>query len=136
MILFKIKNIYETLFLKLSITLAGDPVQLIRIIPITFDGCAKPNLAHTLAPAPSPRQITYFTCKKFNTDTRSSPRTWSVGNWNLYLKTLSFLSTKIFFSLFSSLYKANVFTIKKNVILMLMNRLITGKRQEIQYVFQ
>ena len=73
----------RTLFLKLSITLAAEPVQLINIIPTTLVGCAKPNLAQTFAPAPSPKQITYLTCKKFNTDTRSSPRVCNVGNWNL-----------------------------------------------------
>lgn len=47
-----------TLDLKFSFTDVADPVQFMSISPKTREGCAKPNLATTLAPAPSPSPIT------------------------------------------------------------------------------
>lgn len=73
----------NTLFLKFSKTDAALPVQLIRMRPSTREGLAIPNLARTFAPAPSPSPITYFTCRKSSTVTRSSPSVCSVGNWKL-----------------------------------------------------
>lgn len=54
----KIALLLLTFDLKFSFTDVADPVQLISISPKTRDGCAKPNLATTLAPAPSPNPIT------------------------------------------------------------------------------
>lgn len=47
-----------TFDLKFSFTDVADPVQFMSINPKTREGCAKPNLATTLAPAPSPNPIT------------------------------------------------------------------------------
>lgn len=51
-------NYTLTLDRKFSFTDVADPVQFIRISPKTREGCAKPNLATALAPAPSPSAIT------------------------------------------------------------------------------
>lgn len=59
------------------------PVQLIRIRPKHLAGCAKPKRANTFAPAPSPNPMTYLTCKKSSTVTKSSPRIWNEGYWKL-----------------------------------------------------
>jgi hypothetical protein len=99
------------LVLNVSKTVAAEPVQLMRTKPRHLVGCLRPKRAKTLAlnisrkefteikinvqiirfpskapdnyPAPSPNPITYFTCKKSNTVTKSSPRVWSDGNWKL-----------------------------------------------------
>lgn len=96
----------HTLFLKFSNTDAALPVQLIRMRPSTREGFAIPNLARTFAPAPSPSPITYFTCRKSSTVTRSSPSVCNVGNWKLmrnqkikYLRLSRYRFSSQFFSL-------------------------------------
>jgi hypothetical protein len=95
-----------TLFLKFSNTDAALPVQLIRMRPSAREGLAIPNLARTFAPAPSPSPITYFTCRKSSTITRSSPSVCNVGNWKLmrnqkvkYLWLSRYRCSSYFFSL-------------------------------------
>lgn len=51
----------RTLVLNDCKTLAALPVALINTKPSTREGWAKPKRAKTLAPAPSPRPITYLT---------------------------------------------------------------------------
>ena len=65
-------------------TEAAEPVQLMRIMPRTREGCLRPKRASTLAPAPSPSSTTYLTCRKSSTVTRSSPTTSSEGYSNLH----------------------------------------------------
>lgn len=77
------KKLNFTLVLKESTTEAALPVQLMRINPKHRAACAKPKRANTLAPAPSPNPMMYFTCKKSNTVTKSSPRVFNDGNAKL-----------------------------------------------------
>lgn len=77
--------INPTFVLNVSTTLAALPVTLININPRLREGWAIPNRAKTFAPAPSPNPITYFTCKKSSTVTKSSPRVFRDGNWKLNL---------------------------------------------------
>lgn len=93
----------NTLFLKFSKTDAALPVQLIRMRPSTREGLAIPNLARTFAPAPSPSPITYFTCRKSSTVTRSSPSVCSVGNWKLITSKVKYFQISILFH-YSSTY--------------------------------
>lgn len=72
-----------TFVLNESTTDAALPVQLIRTDPKHRAGCANPNRAKTLAPAPSPRPIIYLTCKKSRTVTKSSPSVFKDGKLNL-----------------------------------------------------
>lgn len=72
-----------TFVLNASKTEVALPVQLIRIRPKHLAGCAKPKRASTLAPAPSPKPMTYLTCKKSSTVTKSSPSIWNEGYWKL-----------------------------------------------------
>lgn len=72
-----------TLVLNESTTDAALPVQLIRIKPKQRAGCANPKRANVFAPAPSPSPMTYFTCKKSNTVTKSSPSVFSDGKTKL-----------------------------------------------------
>lgn len=81
--LFFFAEINFTLFLNESNTDAALPVQLIKINPKQRAGCAKPKRANTFAPAPSPKPITYLTCKKSNTVTISSPNVFNDGNGKL-----------------------------------------------------
>lgn len=72
-----------TFVLNESTTDAALPVQLIRINPKHRAAWAKPKRASTLAPAPSPNPMTYLTCKKSNTVTKSSPSVFNDGKLNL-----------------------------------------------------
>lgn len=72
-----------TFVLNESTTDAALPVQLIRINPKQRAAWAKPKRANTLAPAPSPNPMTYLTCKKSNTVTKSSPSVFNDGKLNL-----------------------------------------------------
>lgn len=94
----------NTLFLKFSKTDAALPVQLIRMRPSTREGLAIPNLARTFAPAPSPSPITYFTCRKSSTVTRSSPSVCSVGNWKLITSKVKYFQILIHFQLSSTYF--------------------------------
>lgn len=79
------------MFLNDCKTDAALPVQLIKINPKQRPGWAKPNRASTLAPAPSPKPMTYFTCKKSKTVTKSSPKVFNDGNWKLKFDVIYYL---------------------------------------------
>lgn len=83
---FKTHHFRFTLVLNESTTLAALPVQLIRMSPKHRAACAKPKRANTFAPAPSPNPITYFTCKKSKTVTKSSPSVFNDGKTKLQSK--------------------------------------------------
>lgn len=76
-------NYLITLVLNESTTDAALPVQLIKINPKQRAGCANPKRASVFAPAPSPKPMTYFTCKKSNTVTKSSPSVFNDGKTKL-----------------------------------------------------
>lgn len=89
--------------MNVSVTLAALPVALISINPRLLVGCAIPNLAKTFAPAPSPNPMTYFTCKKSRTVTRSSPSVFKDGNWKLNSTVLKKMYARtIFFQTYES----------------------------------
>lgn len=98
------RYIVYTLVLNVSTTLAALPVTLIKISPRHRVGWAIPNRAQTFAPAPSPKPMTYFTCKKSRTVTRSSPSVFNDGNWKLYLEKLR--KTEKNFTIFCHSYES------------------------------
>lgn len=83
-----------TFVLNESTTDAALPVQLIRINPKHRAACAKPKRANTLAPAPSPSPMTYLTCKKSNTVTKSSPSVFNDGKLNLNQNEINILEAE------------------------------------------
>lgn len=84
--------IHFTFVLNASKTEVALPVQLIKIRPKHLVGCAKPKRASTFAPAPSPKPITYLTCKKSSTVTKSSPSIWNEGYWKLHKRKYSLIT--------------------------------------------